>query len=122
MPPATQRIDVITRPAGGVKPKIGLDTNCVQYYLSKPPVQPWADCLDPIIQAALDDRVELYVSTVVVSELLAHAHCDSRSRTGYDPEFDLLSILNQHFQILDVDKEVAKAAGRLRGTHLPGDK
>ena len=122
MPPATQRIEVITRAGAGPKPKIGLDTMCVQYYLNRPPKQPWADCLDTLIQAALDDKVELYVSTVVVSELLAHAHFGSRRNAGYDPELDLLAILDQHFQILNVDTDVARAAGRLRGTHVLGDK
>jgi len=103
------------------KPKVALDTNCVQYYISNPPVQPWADCLDPIFQAALDGRIELYVSTVVVSELLANVHFAHRNK-GYDPELDLLAILHRHFQMLDVNGDVARAAGRLRGTFVPGDK
>jgi predicted nucleic acid-binding protein len=103
------------------KPKVALDTNCVQYYISNPPVQPWADCLDSIFQAALDGRIELYVSTVVVSELLAHVHFAHRNK-GYDPELDLLAILHRHFQMLDVNGDVARAAGRLRGTFVPGDK
>jgi predicted nucleic acid-binding protein len=94
----------------------------VQYYISNPPSQPWADCLDPIFRAAVDGRIELYVSTVVVSELLAHVYFDNRHNTGYDPELDLLAIINRHFQILDVNGPVAKAAGRLRGNYAPGDR
>jgi predicted nucleic acid-binding protein len=103
------------------KPKVALDTCCVQYYISDPPVQPWADCLDPVFQAALAGRIELYVSTVVVSELLAHLHFAHRNK-GYDPELDLLAIINRHFQMLDVNGNVARAAGRLRGTFVPGEK
>lgn len=103
------------------KPKVALDTCCVQYYISNPPVQPWADCLDPIFQAGLEGRIELYISTVAVSELLAHLHFAHRSK-GYDPELDLLAILNRHFQMLDVNGDVARAAGRLRGTFVPGEK
>ena len=104
------------------KPTIAMDTCCVQYYISNPPVQPWADCLDPIFRAAVDGKVELFVSTVVVSELLAHVHFAQRHNAGYDPELDLLAIINRHFQILDVTGDVARAAGRLRGTYIPGDK
>ncbi|AEJ61481.1 PilT protein domain protein [Spirochaeta thermophila DSM 6578] len=103
------------------KPKVALDTCCVQYYIGDPPAQPWADCLDPVFRAALDGRIELYVSTVVVSELLAHVHFAHRN-TGYDPELDLLAILDRHFQVLDVNGDVARAAGRLRGTFVPGKK
>jgi len=119
---ACQRIEEAVRSSSSKKLKVGLDTNCVRYYLSDPPIQPWADCLDPIFQAGLNGQADLYVSTVVVSELLAHAHFASRDRVGYDPELDLLAIINRHFQILDVDYEVAKAAGRLRGSYLPGDR
>lgn len=111
------RIREIVEVAASRRPKVALDTCCVQYYISNPPVQPWADCLDPIFQAALNGRIELYLSTVVVSELLAHVHFASR-RNGYDPEHDLLSILNRHFQILDVNGEVARTAGRLRGNRM----
>jgi predicted nucleic acid-binding protein len=121
MPTAAERIRGIAELEARQKPKVALDTCCVQYYISDPPVQPWADCLDPIFRAALDGRIELYVSTVVVSELLAHVHFAHRNR-GYDPELDLLAILNRHFQILEVDGEVARAAGRLRGNYVPGDK
>lgn len=121
MPTAAERIRGIAEVEAPQKPKVALDTCCVQYYISDPPVQPWADCLDPIFRAALDGRIDLYVSTVVVSELLAHVHFAHRNR-GYDPELDLLAILNRHFQILEVDGEVARAAGRLRGNYVPGDK
>lgn len=119
---AVQRIQEVTKPDTSLRPRIGLDTNCIQYYLSDPPVQPWADCLDPIFQAAVDGTVELFISTVVVSELLAHAHFSSRDKMGYDPELDLLAILERHFRILDVNGDVAKAAGRLRGGYVPGNK
>lgn len=122
MPTTAERINELTQTTTGAKPKVGLDTCCVQYYISNPPVQPWADCLDPIFQAALGGTIELYVSTVVVSELLAHVYYANRHRAGYDPELDLLAIINRHFQILDVDGPVARAAGRLRGNHIPGDK
>lgn len=103
------------------KPKVALDTNCVQYYISDPPAQPWADCLDPVFWAAHRGDVELYVSTVVVAELLSKLHFQHRG-TGYDPELDLLSIINRHFRMLEVDDTVAKAAGRLRGTYIPDKK
>lgn len=123
MATATQRIREVAEATAGVKPKIALDTCCVQYYISNPPVRPWADCLDPVFRAGLDGKVELYVSTVVVSELLAHVHFANRHRAGFDPELDLLAILNRHFQILDVNGEVARAAGRLRGNYVPsGDR
>ena len=102
--------------------KIGLDTCCVQYYINNPPVQPWADCLDPVFRAGLSGRAELYVSSVVVSELLAHLHFVSRHKTGYDPELDLLGILERHFRMLNVDGDIARAAGRLRGNYTPGDR
>lgn len=119
---AMQVIHEITQGMMQTKPKVALDTCCVQYYISKPPVQPWADCLDPVFRAGLKGKVELYVSTVVISELLAHAHFANRHQAGYDPELDLLAILNRHFQVLDVNGEVARAAGRLRGNYAPGDK
>lgn len=34
----------------------------------------------------------------------------------------MLAILNRHFQMLDVNGDVARAAGRLRGTFVPGEK
>src|SRR5271167_2697799 len=119
---ATQLLAAVCQPASGSPQKVGLDTCCVQYYIGNPPIQPWADCLDPLFQAAVNGHVELYVSTVVVSELLAHVHYASRNQAGYDPELDLLAILNRHFEVLDVTGDVARAAGRLRGTHLPGDQ
>jgi predicted nucleic acid-binding protein len=119
---ATQLLAAVCQPPSGSPPKVGLDTCCVQYYIGNPPLQPWADCLDPLFQAAVSGHVELYVSTVVVSELLAHVHYASRNRAGYDPELDLLAILDRHFEVLDVTGDVARAAGRLRGTHLPGDQ
>lgn len=112
----------VTQVAVGGKPRIALDTCCVQYYISDPPVQPWADCLDPIFRAAVDGRIELYVSTVVVSELLAHVHFANRYNLAYDPELDFLAIINRWFQILDVTGDVAKAAGRLRGGYVPGGR
>jgi len=122
MSTATERIQEVVLAVANGKPKIALDTCCIQYYISSPPVQPWADCLDPVFRAALDGKVELYVSTVVVSELLAHVYFTNRHIAGYDPDLDLLSIINRHFQILDVTGDVAKAAGRLRGNYIPGDK
>jgi predicted nucleic acid-binding protein len=119
---ATERILQTIRTPAAEKPKVALDTCCVQYYISNPPVQPWADCLDPIFQAGVEGQVELYVSTVVVSELLSHVHYANRHNTGYDPELDLLAIMDRHFQVLDVDGAVARAAGRLRGSHIPGHK
>lgn len=119
---AIERIQAVAQGSDGGKPKVALDTCCVQYYIRNPPIQPWADCLDPIFRAGLDGRVELYISTVVVSELLAHVHFSNRQRTGFDPELALLAILNRHFQILEVNGEVAKAAGRLRGNYVPGDR
>jgi predicted nucleic acid-binding protein len=122
MPTATERIQEVIQATANGRPKVALDTNCVQYYISNPPVQPFADCLDPIFQAGVEGRIELYVSTVVVSELLAHMHFSYRHQAGYDPELDLLAIINRHFQILDVNDGVARAAGRLRGNYLPADK
>jgi len=46
------------RPAENGAPKIGLDTCCVQYYISNPQVQPWADRLDPIFQAGLRGKAD----------------------------------------------------------------
>ncbi len=114
MPTETERIQDAILTAVNGKPKVALDTCCVQYYISDPPVQPWADCLNPIFQAGVEKKVELYVSTVVISELLAHV-LSNRQNMGYDPELNLLAIINRHFQILDVNREVALAAGRLRG-------
>jgi len=122
MPSATERIQEVIQTTATGKPKIALDTCCVQYYLRNPPVQPWADCLYPVFRAAVDGKIELYVSTVVVSELLAHVHFAHRYNAGYDPEIDLLAIINRHFQVLDVTGDVARAAGRLRGSYVPGDK
>jgi len=122
MPTTAERLQEVIQATANGRPKVALDTNCVQYYISKPPVQPFADCLDPIFQAGVEGRIELYVSTVVVSELLAHVHFSYRHQAGYDPELDLLAIINRHFQILDVNDGVARAAGRLRGNYLPADK
>ncbi len=122
MQTAAERICGVAKVAAAEKPKVALDTCCVQYYINNPPVQPWADCIDPVFRAGLDGKVELYVSTVVVSELLAHVHFTNRHRSGYDPELDLLAILSRHFRILEVNGEVARAAGRLRGNYVPGDK
>lgn len=119
---ALQRLHEICIGSPSSKPKVAMDTNCVRYYINNPPVQPWADCLDPIFRAGIDGKVELYVSTVVVAELLAHVHFASRHQTGVDPELDLLAILNRHFQLLDVNGDVARAAGRLRGNYVPGDR
>jgi predicted nucleic acid-binding protein len=122
MPTATERIQEVTQATATGKPKVALDTCCVQYYISNPPIQPWADCLDPIFRAAVEGTIELYVSTVVVSELLAHVYFANRDNAGYDAELDLLAIINRHFQVLDVNGAIAKAAGRLRGSYTPGDK
>lgn len=121
MATATQRIQDVTQAPATAKPRVALDTCCVQYYISNPPVQPWADCLDPVFRAGVEGKIELYVSTIVVSELLAHVHFAHRN-TGYDPELDLLAILNRHFQVLEVSGDVASAAGRLRGNYVPGGK
>jgi len=115
---ATQRLEETIHTTTTGKPKVALDTNCVQYYISNPPVQPWADCLDPVFRAGVKGEIELYISTVVVSELLAHVHFTNRYSTGYDPELDLLAIINRHFEILDVNGAVARAAGRLRGNYV----
>ena len=122
MPTASERIQEVTQAMETGKPRIALDTCCVQYYISDPPVQPWADCLDPVFGAAVHGKVELYVSTVVVSELLSHVHFLHRDNAGYDPELDLLAILDRHFQILDVTRDIARSAGRLRGNYISGDK
>ncbi len=122
MPTATERIQELTQATTPDAPKVALDTCCVQYYIGTPRVQPWADCLGPIFQAGIDGKIELYVSTVVISELLAQVHFEERHNAGYDPELDFLAIMNRHFQILDVTGDVAKAAGRLRASHIPGDK
>jgi predicted nucleic acid-binding protein len=122
MATATERLQEITQTPETTRPKVALDTCCVRYYINRPPVQPWADCLDPVFRAALAGRIELYVSTVVLSELLSHFLYTNRNNAGYDPELDLLAILDRHFQILDVDGAVARAAGRLRGNYLPDDK
>ena len=76
----------------------------MQYYISNPPVQPWADCLDPIFRAGLGGRIELYVSTVVVSEFWLMSYFANRYNAGYDPELDLLAIINRHFQILRCER------------------
>ncbi len=99
---------------------IAMDTNCVAYYLED--VRPWSSILEPVFEAALAGALELYVSTVVVSELLSFAHFESRARVGYDPELSLLATLQRHFEMVDVTERVARVAGRLRGTHLPGGK
>jgi len=118
----TERMQEVTQVAVGGKPRIALDTCCVQYYISDPPVQPWADCLDPVFHAAVAGKIELYISTVVVSELLAHVHFANRHTSGYDPELDLLTIMNRWFQVLDVTVDIAREAGRLRGGYIPGNK
>lgn len=122
MPGAVERIQEVLQPTAAGKPRVGLDTCCVQYYISNPPAQPWADCLDPVFGAALEGKIELYISTVVVAELLAQVHFKNRHNAGYDPELDLLAIMNRHFQVLNVDSLVARAGGRLRGSYFPGDK
>ena len=122
MPSASERIQEVIQDTENGKPRIALDTCCVQYYISSPPLQPWADCLDQIFRAGLEGNVELYVSTVVVSELLAHVHFANRHNAGYDPELDFLAIINRHFQVLDVTGSITNAAGRLRGTYIPGEK
>src|ERR1051325_2870962 len=119
---AMQQLAAVCQPPSGAPPKVGLDTCCVQYYIGNPPLQPWADCLDPLFQAAVNGHVELYVSTVVVAELLSHLHYEGRDIAGYDPELDLKAILDRHFNVIDVTGDVARAAGRLRGTYLPGPK
>ena len=124
MPEATsaQRLRAVCQSSTNGLPKIGLDTCCVQYYINNPPAQPWADCLDPIFQAGVNGQAELYLSTVVLSELLAHLHFNNRTNVGYDPELDLMAIVNRHFRILDVDGPIASAAGRLRGNYVPSNK
>lgn len=122
MATAAERLQALIQPSPAGKPKVALDTCCVQYYMSNPPVQPWADCLDTIFRAALDGHVDLYISAIVLSELLSHVYFANRHNAGYDPELDLLAIINRHFQVLNVDGDVAKAAGRLRGNYAPGEK
>ena len=62
MTTVTEKIQNIIASGSSEKPKIALDTNCVQYYLSNPPVQPWADCLDFIFDAASKGKIDLYIS------------------------------------------------------------
>lgn len=120
MATAMQRLQGLIQGTGIGKPKIGLDTCCVRYYLNNE--QPWADCLDPIFQAGLSGVADLYISTIVVSELLAQLYFTNRQQAGYDEELYLLAILHHHFQVLDVTGEIAQAAGRLRGSFPPGKK
>jgi predicted nucleic acid-binding protein len=123
MATAMQRIqDLIMSATINGKPKVALDTCCVQYYINEKQEQPWADCLDPIFRAGLAGKIDLYVSQIVVSELLAKVHYDNRHNVGFDPELNLLAIMNRHFQILDVNEEIARSAGRLRGNYIPGDR
>lgn len=113
----TERITQIITAGASTRAKIGLDTNCVQYYLGNPPVQPWADCLDPVIRAGLAGDIDLYISSVVAAEILSHAHYSSRRSSGYDPELSVMALLQRNFQILDVTKDISRAAGRLRGVY-----
>lgn len=122
MQSATERLQEVTQITGTTKPKIALDTNCIRYFLNTPPDQPWADCLEPIIKAGLDGKLELYVSNVVVSELLSNLHYENRHKAGYDPELTFMATITHHFELLDVNDDVAKQAGRLRGTYLPSNK
>lgn len=114
MPTATERIRDVAQLTAIGKPKVALDTCCVRYYLDDS--KPWSDCLDPIFQAGLTGDVELYISTVVVSELLAYLIQQPRNQTGYDPELFLTALINRYFAVLDVDEVVARAAGRLRAS------
>lgn len=116
---ATQQVEQAIQPTllAVSKPKIGLDTCCVRYYLEGK--QPWADLLSSVFTAGISGQVELYVSTVVVSELIANAHFQNRNITGFDPELQLMETLNQHFQILVLDEDIARMAGRLRGSYIP---
>ncbi|MBW4693869.1 MAG: type II toxin-antitoxin system VapC family toxin [Lyngbya sp. HA4199-MV5] len=121
MPTVTQQLQTLLQSGSGSKPKIGMDTNCVQYYLAG--VKPWADCLDPIFQAGSNGDAELYISTVVASEILAHAHFDARTNSGSDPELSLMATLRRNFKdILAVNEDIAKASGRLRASYIPGGK
>ena len=114
MPTATERIQEVTQATAAEKPRIALDTCCVRYYLED--TKPWSDLLEPVFQAGLTRTVELYMSTVVVSELLTFLIQKPRQEAGYDAELFLTALINRHFSILDVDETVARAAGRLRGT------
>jgi predicted nucleic acid-binding protein len=114
MPTATERILEVTQATVNGKPKIALDTNCVRYYLED--TKPWSDLLDPIFQAGISGTVDLYISTVVVAELLTFLIQKPRNEAGYDAELFLTSLINRHFAVLDVNETVARAAGRLRGT------
>ena len=113
MASATDTLDAVCQPAAGTVSKIALDTCCVRYYLDD--VEPWSDCLDRVFRAGLAGNVQLYVSTVVVSELLAHLIRQPRQVAGYDPDLHLTALLTRHFQVLDVSESVARAAGRLQG-------
>lgn len=112
MPTATDRILGLTLAANG-RSKVALDTCCVRYFLED--IKPFSNCLTPIFQAGLNGIIDLYVSTVVVSELLAFLIQKPRDQAGYDPDLFLTALINQHFSVIDVDEPIARTAGRLRG-------
>jgi len=115
MATATQRIQDVTQAPATAKPRVALDTCCVQYFLDD--TKPWSDILEPLFQKALDGDLTLHVSTVVVSELFAKAYFDfNRNATPYDPEQRLGAIIDRHFEVLDVQHDIALAAGRLRAS------
>ncbi len=117
MPTATERIREVIETTASEKPKVALDTCCVQYYISNPPVQPWADCLDPIFRAAVDGQIDLYVSTVVVSELLSHVHLHTgtmRVMTGTGPS----DHHEQAFSDTGCERCGGCPRGRLRGNYI----
>jgi predicted nucleic acid-binding protein len=120
MPSATERLENLLRPSSSGPTKVGLDTNCIEYYLNGK--KPFDDCLEPIFQAADAGTCELFVSTVVVSELLSHHRFETRQRAGYDPELALLATLDRHFDMVPVCENVAKTAGRIRADYIPGGK
>lgn len=62
-------------------------------------------------------KVDLYISVVVASEILAHVHFDRRDRMGYDPELFLTETLQRNFEIIDIDRNIAKTSGILRADH-----
>jgi len=114
MPTATERIQEVTQATPTGKPKVAMDTCCVRYYLED--TKPWSYLLDPIFQAGLKGTIDLYISAVVVSELLTFLIQKPQNEAGYDAELFLTSLINRHFTILDLDEVVARTAGRLRGS------
>ncbi|WP_321504314.1 PIN domain-containing protein [uncultured Methanoregula sp.] len=113
MSTAMERIQEVAQGDDGVRRKVALDTNCVRYYLGDQ--KPWSDYLDPIFRAGFEGKIDLCISTVVVSELLTHLIREPKDEAGYDPDLYLTSIIGKNFTIIDVDESIARKAGELRG-------